>query len=276
MANKQHAQFSDENGNLFYLENQTEDVLDPSGKPLSDGGDLSEASVKFSVDTSRKLPQSGGRFKAFLGSIVKYLTDLGAAAYLAVANNDTTTQPGFVGDARVLKQHRDAINQLNSDFFNRFANNINLQSLPLSSAIAHIIDNNFSESKGSFDVILCASEGWFRVEGYRDLDGSAFGFANSISSVNIPYCYDRRAGADAVLKKLGNLNFTLTFGLSCGATVNINGTVITPSASGTVTLKCKDGVITSTSGTHIQGGMSGTPHSNEAHADVSNFKLTIE
>ena len=115
MANKQHAQFSDENGNLFYLENQTEDVLDPSGKPLSDGGDLSEASVKFSVDTSRKLPQSGGRFKAFLGSIVKYLTDLGAAAYLAVANNDTTTQPGVVGDARVLKQHRDAINQLNSE-----------------------------------------------------------------------------------------------------------------------------------------------------------------
>lgn len=115
MANKQHAQFSDENGNLFYLESETEDVLDPSGKPLSDGGDLSEASVKFSVDTSRKLPQSGGRFKAFLGSIVKYLTDLGAAAYLAVANNDTTTQPGFVGDARVLKQHRDAINQLSSD-----------------------------------------------------------------------------------------------------------------------------------------------------------------
>lgn len=115
MANKQHAQFSDENGNLFYLESETEDVLDPSGKPLSDGGDLSEASVKFSVDTSRKLPQSGGRFKAFLGSIVKYLTDLGAAAYLAVANNDTTTQPGFVGDARVLKQHRDAINQLSSE-----------------------------------------------------------------------------------------------------------------------------------------------------------------
>lgn len=115
MANKQHAQFSDENGNLFYLESETEDVLDPSGKPLSDGGDLSEASVKFTVDSTRKLPQSGGRFKAFLGSIVKYLTDLGAAAYLAVANNDTTTQPGFVGDARVLKQHRDAINQLSSE-----------------------------------------------------------------------------------------------------------------------------------------------------------------
>ncbi len=115
MANTQHVQFSGENGDIYYLENQTEDVRDASGKPLSNGGDLSEASVKFTADTTRKLPQSGGRFKAFLGSIVKYLSDLGAAAYLAVANNDTTTQAGFVGDARVLKQHRDAINQLSSE-----------------------------------------------------------------------------------------------------------------------------------------------------------------
>ena len=115
MANKQHAQFSDENGNLFYLESETEDVLDPSGKPLSDGGDLSEASVKFSVDTSRKLPQSGGRFKAFLGSIVKYLTDLGAAAYLAVANNCTTTQAGSLLDARQGKVLMDKANQLSSE-----------------------------------------------------------------------------------------------------------------------------------------------------------------
>ena len=119
MANTQHVQFSDENGDIYYLENQTEDVRDTSGKPLSNGGDLSEASVKFTADTTRKLPQSGGRFKAFLGSIVKYLSDLGAAAYLAVANNDTTTQAGFVGDARVLKQHRDAINQLSSEMLGK-------------------------------------------------------------------------------------------------------------------------------------------------------------
>lgn len=93
--------------------------------------------------------------------------------------------------------------RLNSDFENRFANNINLQSLPLKSAIAHIADNNFSEYKGSFDVIIFASEGWFRVEGYRDFDGSAYGFANALSELNTPYCYDRKAGADAVLKKLG-------------------------------------------------------------------------
>ena len=115
MANKQHAQFSDENGNIFYLENETEDVLDPSGKPLSNGGDLSEASVTFTPDATRKLPQSGGRFKAFLGSIVKYLTDLGAAAYLAVANNCTTTQAGSLLDARQGKVLMDKANQLSSD-----------------------------------------------------------------------------------------------------------------------------------------------------------------
>lgn len=75
--------------------------------------------------------------------------------------------------------------------------------MPLSSAIAHIADNDFSGFKGSFDVVVCTSEGWFRVEGYRDFDGSAFGFANALGGANIPYCYDRTAGADAVLKKLG-------------------------------------------------------------------------
>ena len=75
--------------------------------------------------------------------------------------------------------------------------------MPLKSAIAHIADNNFSGFKGSFDVVVCTSEGWFRVEGYRDFDGSAFGFANALGGTNIPYCYDRTAGADAVVKKLG-------------------------------------------------------------------------
>ena len=81
-------------------------------------------------------------------------------------------------------------------------------------------------------------------------------------------------GADTVRKKLGSVDFTLTFSLACEAVVNVNGTVITPSASGTVTVKCENGVITSTSGTSISGGMSGTPHSNVARASVSNFRLT--
>ena len=135
MANKQHAQFSDENGNIYYLENQTEDVLDPSGKPLSDGGDLSEASVTFTADSTRTLPKSGSRFKAFCGSVLKFLSDLktvsfsgsyndlsnkpsipsGAAASQAVANNCTTTAAGSVLDARQGKVLMDKANQLNSD-----------------------------------------------------------------------------------------------------------------------------------------------------------------
>ena len=135
MANKQHAQFSDENGNLFYLESETEDVLDPSGKPLSDGGDLSEASVTFTADSTRTLPKSGSRFKAFCGSVLKFLSDLkavsfsgsyndlsnkpsipsGAAASQAVANNCTTTAAGSVLDARQGKVLMDKANQLSSE-----------------------------------------------------------------------------------------------------------------------------------------------------------------
>lgn len=139
MADKQHAQFSDENGNLFYLENGTEDVLDASGTPLSNGGDLSEASVKFTTDSTRKLPISGGRFKAFCGSVVKFLSDIktvgftgsyndlsnkpsipsGAAASQAVANNCTTTAAGSVLDARQGKVLMDKANQLSSEILGK-------------------------------------------------------------------------------------------------------------------------------------------------------------
>lgn len=202
MANKQHAQFSDENGNLFYLESETEDVLDPSGKPLSDGGDLSEASVKFSVDTSRKLPQSGGRFKAFLGSIVKYLTDLGAAAYLAVANNDTTTQPGFVGDARVLKQHRDAINQLSSELYAPVSGT---GAMSIAQAVTHICENFVGRQRSARGRFACADFiGGFDI--VSDESGNCSGTIVSESEA-LSYSFFRRAGADAVLKKLGDGEF---------------------------------------------------------------------
>lgn len=40
----------------------------------------------------------------------------GSAASYSVANNDTTTQAGFVADARIVKQHGDEIDQLSSEF----------------------------------------------------------------------------------------------------------------------------------------------------------------
>ena len=136
MPETMNAQFSDEEGNIYHLENETSDVLDPSGKPLSDGGDLSEASVKFTADETRKLPQSGGRFKAFCGSVLKFLSDLktvafsgsyndlsdhpdipsGAAADYGVANNDTTNRADMLVTAQVAYQHGREIDQLNSEF----------------------------------------------------------------------------------------------------------------------------------------------------------------
>ena len=49
-----------------------------------------------------------------LFNAIKTKLSLGAAAFLGVANNDTTTTEGYVADARVLKTHRDKINALDN------------------------------------------------------------------------------------------------------------------------------------------------------------------
>lgn len=232
MVNKQHAQFSDENGNIFYLENETEDVLDPSGKPLSNGGDLSEASVTFTPDATRKLPQSGGRFKAFLGSIVKFLSDLTEVAFSGnysdlegkptippLANNCTTTAAGYGLDARQGKVLMDKANQLNSEL-------------------------TANDTKFYFD--------------YKD---GQWGFNT-----------DPARGADTFHPFDGD--WTLSFLLSCGATANVNGEIVSPSGSGTVTIKCSNRAISQTSGTTVRGGGGHPVHSNECHASVSNFQLS--
>ena len=115
MAEIRRSEATDYEGNKYYLSNDTESTLDPSGIPLNNGGDLSEASVNFTVGTTRKALTPKARFKALMGDIAKWLTDLGTAAFKNVANNDTTTAEGFVADARIVKQHGDEIDHLNSD-----------------------------------------------------------------------------------------------------------------------------------------------------------------
>lgn len=113
--------FEDDKGNKYYLANNTEITYDQAGIPLNNGGDLSEASVNFSVGTARKALTPKARFKSLMGDIAKWLTDLGTAAFCNVANNDTTTVSGFVADARIVKQHGDEIDGINSDLDgNRF------------------------------------------------------------------------------------------------------------------------------------------------------------
>ena len=70
-------------------------------------------------------------------------------------------------------------------------------------------------------------------------------------------------------------NWTLTFTLSGSAVVNVKGTVLSPRGSTTTTIKCENGLITSTSGTSGSWEQTNTSHSNQASASISNIKLTM-
>ena len=230
MANKQHAQFSDENGNIYYLENQTEDVLDPSGKPLSDGGDLSEASVTFTADSTRTLPKSGSRFKAFCGSVLKFLSDLktvsfsgsyndlsnkpsipsGAAASQAVANNCTTTAAGSVLDARQGKVLMDKANQLSSELEseqNKTYSRLSLSRDHHDDYMQQAIDAGLDRTNAEISVsgfiafsVWCI-DGVYIVFCYRTENKDYAGFISKIGESK-SYSFYRYNGQNSVLKEL--------------------------------------------------------------------------
>ena len=97
---------------------------------------MGELSTEFTVAKTRANIQSKQDMKTILGMLAKWYTDLksvawtgkytdltdkptipsGAAASCAVANNDTTTEPGSVADARIVRQHGLEIDELNRDF----------------------------------------------------------------------------------------------------------------------------------------------------------------
>lgn len=105
----------DEKGNQHYLVNNTETTFDKNGTPLNDGGDLSEASVNFTVSSSRKALTAKARFKALMGDIAKWLTDLGPAAFYKVADDFTTTAENYLFTARKGKQLKDEVDNLNQN-----------------------------------------------------------------------------------------------------------------------------------------------------------------
>lgn len=193
--------------------------------------------VAFEEAAERKNILTGESFPVLMGKIKKFFADLknvafsgnyddlankptlGNVASYGVANNDTTTQAGFVADARIVKTHGDEIDQLNSEL-------------------------TANDTKFYFD--------------YKD---GQWGFNT-----------DPARGADTFHPFDGD--WTLSFLLSCGATANVNGEIVSPSGSGTVTIKCSNRAISQTSGTTVRGGGGHPVHSNECHASVSNFQLS--
>ena len=68
-----------------------------------------------SPEPRRENIKSGETHRVIFGKIMKYLSEVGNAAYVGLANNCTTTVEGFALDARQGKELMDRINELNRD-----------------------------------------------------------------------------------------------------------------------------------------------------------------
>ena len=170
--------FEDEKGNQHYLANNTETTFDQNGTPLNNGGDLSEASVNFTVSSSRKALTAKARFKALMGDIAKWLTDLGPAAFYKVADDFTTTAENYLFTARKGKQLKDEVDNLNQ---------------------------NLAQGQIEFDVDA-AGKGFYRKRGAD----TWLPFNRNLVLMNgtASYAYSGVSGTYAALFELDNFDFT--------------------------------------------------------------------
>lgn len=75
-------------------------------------GDASKNTVTFSTAAERTNVASTETLGTLMGKIAKWFTDMKAAAFAGIANNETTNTDGFVLDARIGKKHSDQLNGL--------------------------------------------------------------------------------------------------------------------------------------------------------------------
>ena len=83
--------------------------------------------AEFSPAANRENIRSGETYRVIFGKIMKYLSEVGNAAYVGLANSCTTTIAGFALDARQGKELMDRINELNRDLNQRFPDGTGLQ-----------------------------------------------------------------------------------------------------------------------------------------------------
>lgn len=83
--------------------------------------------AEFSPAANRENIRSGETYRVIFGKIMKYLSEVGNAAYVGLANNCTTTIAGFALDARQGKELMDRVNELNRDLNQRFPDGTGLQ-----------------------------------------------------------------------------------------------------------------------------------------------------
>ena len=65
--------------------------------------------AEFSPAVNRENIRSGETYRVIFGKIMKYLSEVGNAAYVGLANNCTTTIAGFALDAREMEEHAECV-----------------------------------------------------------------------------------------------------------------------------------------------------------------------
>ena len=215
--------FEDEKRNQHYLANNTETTFDQNGTPLNNGGDLSEASVNFTVSSSRKALTAKARFKALMGDIAKWLTDLGPAAFYKVADDFTTTAENYLLPARKGKKRKDEVDNLNQ--------NLN--------GFAFKEENGVKYVRGADSVWVPLGSGIYYIADYGEL--TAYGTSPKTYTIPIPAYVKSRVPASVYNDAANYVGLADTVvGIAPGG---IPGNHHHPS-----TLTVNDGVITITVG----------------------------
>lgn len=162
--------------------------------------------AEFSPAANRENIRSGETHRIIFGKIMKYLSEVGNAAYVGLANNCTTTVEGFALDARQGKELMDRVNELNRDFHDlnyRDLGNTFTGGMDLKTAINYICDHKVpvnSNARGRFQI---NNNYWYDFDIIRSADDYYSGFISG-HTVSEAYQFYRMRGADAVIKKLGS------------------------------------------------------------------------
>lgn len=152
--------------------------------------------AEFSPAANRENIRSGETYRVIFGKIMKYLSEVGNAAYVGLANNCTTTIAGFALDARQGKELMDQINELNRD----------LAGL----SFGQDADGNWGYKTGGADTVI-------PFKGYPDFDyehGISIPYVVAAGNPNVLHYYTMTA-EDAAYSYLA------LFAVTAGSVVSI-------------------------------------------------------
>lgn len=185
--------------------------------------------AEFSPAANRENIRSGETHRIIFGKIMKYLSEVGNAAYVGLANNCTTTVEGFALDARQGKELMDRVNELNRDLHALNYKDLGsggTAAMTLSQSISHVCFHHIAMDSCGRGRFQCA-DGWFDYDIIRSADDYCSGFVSGHTKSEA-YQFYRERGADPVIKKLGSgtvsiSNYIFNFNVSTSGNGSSSG-----------------------------------------------------